>query len=291
MIDFGLAIAQAARSLIGQGYIMGATGWICTQRRIEQQAAQYPAYADKIYKYGPKWMGKKCYDCAQLTRTCAKAAGITLPSGATSQWNANVWAEKGTMDTFPANEPGILLFWRNSAKANHVSISLGDGTEVEARGHAYGVMRRSIADISATHWARLRYGTSSDASPAIGEGDPAQVYTTLRQGARGDKVTTMQHLLLAWGCALPLYGVDGHFGRETLAALKRFQRLQGLTADGVCGMATWTALYADPPQETPEDAPSTYTVTIAGLDAAECTYLLETYGAKATAVESGVGKS
>lgn len=70
-------------------------GWICTRARMEQQMRQYPTYAGQIERYGKKWLGKPCYDCAQLTRDVARRAGVRLPSGATSQWRAaGIWKEK-----------------------------------------------------------------------------------------------------------------------------------------------------------------------------------------------------
>lgn len=157
MTEKGKQIAEAALALLGCGYIMGATGWVCTQARIDAQAKQYPAYADSIRKYGPKWMGKKCYDCAQLTRTAAKSVGVSLPSGATSQWKSSFYSERGTIDTLPINEAGIQLFRqkKGSTTMEHTGMSLGDGTEVEARGHAYGVVRRKITETTYTHWARF----------------------------------------------------------------------------------------------------------------------------------------
>ena len=61
-----------ALALVGCGYIYGATGWICTRARMEQQMRQYPAYAGQIERYGKKWIGKPCYDCAQLTREAVR---------------------------------------------------------------------------------------------------------------------------------------------------------------------------------------------------------------------------
>jgi hypothetical protein len=53
------AIADKALSLVGCGYIFGATGWICTDAQIEQQAKQYPQYASTIRKHGRKWLKKR----------------------------------------------------------------------------------------------------------------------------------------------------------------------------------------------------------------------------------------
>ena len=93
------AMTARAISLVGCGYIYGATGWICTPSRLAQQEKQYPSFAKQMKRYGKKWMGKPCYDCAQLTRDVARQASISLPSGATSQWRAaGIWKEKDVMD-------------------------------------------------------------------------------------------------------------------------------------------------------------------------------------------------
>ena len=52
----------------------------------------------------------------------------------------------------------------------------------------------------------------------------------------------MQQLLLDHGEALPRYGVDGDFGRETEAAVKSFQLAAGIKVDGICGPITWGKL-------------------------------------------------
>lgn len=59
---------------------------------------------------------------------------------------------------------------------------------------------------------------------------------TLRKGSRGELVKQVQ---AAVGVA-----VDGYFGPNTEAAVKVFQRNKGLTADGICGPATWDKIKA-----------------------------------------------
>ena len=65
----------------------------------------------------------------------------------------------------------------------------------------------------------------------------------LREGDTGGHVESMQYLLMKHGYGLPNYGPDGEIGAETLAALKAFQKAEGLTIDGVCGCDTWAALH------------------------------------------------
>ena len=72
--------------------------------------------------------------------------------------------------------------------------------------------------------------------------EPAKQHKTLRRGSKGPEVREMQQLLLIYGEALPRYGVDGDFGRETEAAVKNFQMAHGLVVDGICGPKTWAEL-------------------------------------------------
>lgn len=69
---------------------------------------------------------------------------------------------------------------------------------------------------------------------------PAAYAAVLRQGARGGEVEEVQRRLKNWG----YYdgNVDGIYGPATVKAVKYFQQKNGLTADGICGKATYAAL-------------------------------------------------
>ncbi len=62
----------------------------------------------------------------------------------------------------------------------------------------------------------------------------------LRRGSEGEDVKTLQTKLKRWGYYTG--SVDGIFGSGTEAAVKNFQRKNGLTADGIVGSATAKAL-------------------------------------------------
>ena len=68
----------------------------------------------------------------------------------------------------------------------------------------------------------------------------ASAATVLRQGSSGSEVRTLQSRLKQWGYYSG--SVDGVFGSGTLAAVKYFQRKNGLSADGIVGPATAAAL-------------------------------------------------
>lgn len=61
-----------------------------------------------------------------------------------------------------------------------------------------------------------------------------------RYGSRGSEVTKIQTRLKSWG----YYNgsVDGVYGAKTMEAVKKFQRKNGLTADGIAGKETLAAI-------------------------------------------------
>lgn len=78
---------------------------------------------------------------------------------------------------------------------------------------------------------------------------------TLYWGSSGDAVRTLQSRLSQWGYYRG--AVDGFFGAGTSEAVRSFQAKNGLTADGLVGPATWSALGlgGSVPASTPTAAP------------------------------------
>ncbi len=72
--------------------------------------------------------------------------------------------------------------------------------------------------------------------------ETAADHATLRYGANSLDVQAMQDYLIALGYSCGNAGADGKFGTGTHRALLRFQKDNGIYADGVCGPVTWTAL-------------------------------------------------
>lgn len=175
-------VVEKALSLVGQGYIYGAKGQTCSPVFRQQQAAQYPDQADNILGTGAKWDGKPVWDCAQLTRACAKEGGVTLVSGATSQWKKTMWDEYGSIGTLPAGET-VFLYRRQEKNADvmqHTGVALGDGTCVHARGTAYGVVRQQVDEYPWTHWARPEWTEEEETKMLYMAKVVAQSGTTVR---------------------------------------------------------------------------------------------------------------
>lgn len=64
----------------------------------------------------------------------------------------------------------------------------------------------------------------------------------LKLGSKGQSVKTLQTLLIAQKFSCGGWGADGDFGNGTLSAVRNFQTLRKLGADGVVGAKTWAEL-------------------------------------------------
>lgn len=69
---------------------------------------------------------------------------------------------------------------------------------------------------------------------------------TLRTGATGDEVVTLQNLLNEWEYTCPQTGV---FDETTERTVRDFQQDQGLSADGIVGKRTWETLQDEAKRE------------------------------------------
>lgn len=171
-------IAKFALDRVGEGYIYGAKGQTCSPAFRQQQAEQYPEQARMILEVGKKWDGRKVWDCAQLTRYAAKAAGLTLPSGATSQWEKADWLRVGTIDSLPAGEEAFL-YRQSGSRMQHTGVAIGDGTCVHAKGTEAGVVHQPVSDYPWTHWAQL--------PPAAKEEEPVSMAKRLVVASQNGK--------------------------------------------------------------------------------------------------------
>ena len=96
---------------------------------------------------------------------------------------------------------------------------------------------------------------------------PAQAASgTLRRGSRGTAVTQLQTALKELG--LYTIKVDGIYGRGTVAAVKSYQRKNGLVADGIAGPKTLGKLYGGGTPAAPAAAASGSTAASAAAPAA-----------------------
>ena len=67
-----------------------------------------------------------------------------------------------------------------------------------------------------------------------------EVLALSKYGSRGSEVRTIQEKLKRWGYYTG--GVDGIYGSLTVSAVKKFQKKNGLTVDGIAGTKTLAAM-------------------------------------------------
>lgn len=82
-------------------------------------------------------------------------------------------------------------------------------------------------------------GATAAAGGSTAHAVRAASWPTVRKGARGETVRTIQYLLTARGFREP---VDGIYGKDTTATVKRFQKANKLSQDGSVGPKTWPKL-------------------------------------------------
>lgn len=118
---------------VGDGSDAGGTTATAARAKMVSFAL---AQNGKPYVWGAS--GPSSYDCSGLVQAATAAAGHTLPKPSASQAAAVAGAGKGMSIDQAIRTRGALLF-RIGGEFNHVVISLGNGSTIEAMGSAYGV--------------------------------------------------------------------------------------------------------------------------------------------------------
>lgn len=247
---------QIALLCVGWAYVFGALGEFCSptnrKKYFRSKGAEHPTIASKcqvIREDNPKGTCKGCkwypgekktrfFDCRGFTRWILKVVfGFTLyGAGATSQWDSKAnWSAKGKIKTIPKDKL-VCVFQYNSknGKMKHTGLAY-NGETVECQ---VGVQHKKL-DSRWTHWALPKcvdpdYVVPKEPKETETEDKPVKK-ATLKKGSKGDTVKALQKQLIALGYDVGKKGADGDFGSATLAAVKAFQKANGLKADGVVG--------------------------------------------------------
>lgn len=271
-------IKNAAEACLGWPYVWGAVGSDCSPTRRQYYAGRdvCPVGEKKAIislcqalngsgkscggcVYYPDNMRTLCNDCQGFVKNICGRVGITFTGGgATSMWNGSTnWEKKGTIDTLP--ETLCCIFWQASDKKtmNHIGFYIGGGMMI----HCSGTVKKEPISKKVTHWA-IPKGLNGNV--------PTTDKPTLRRGSSGEYVTLLQTKLIQRGYDLTPYGADGKYGAKTETAVKAFQKDAGLSADGICGRNTWSAL--------DEGKTTLYTVTVQHLSRSVAESIVNQYG-------------
>ncbi len=210
-------------------------------------------------------------DCANFVSQCIIAGGVDLHDG-TNGAGAGV-DSRGTMpfcDYLDINlkkyqDTSVTYVVEGSAYVPdevtvgdvvHFGVDGGDrykhamivvvdrGTDVGLAGHTNDRWDMSFwTALGSSSWnCATFYHIISGSNSGGGTGGGADTgisWPTLKYGAQGEDVRTLQYLLTARGYSL---AIDGDFGPETESRVIDFQRGKGLSVDGIVGPQTWSAL-------------------------------------------------
>lgn len=180
------------------------------------------------------------------------------PTGASLFKNADQYIKRGK----GTPKPGDVIFFYSSAKKRigHVGIveKVSGGRVYTIEGNTSGastlvtngggVCRKSYSLTSSyiDGYGRVKYDESENSTQSKTEstkgGKVMIALDELQKGSEGEQVKTVQRLLKAMNYSIGKDGVDGDFGKNTDAAVRKFQKANGLGVDGIVGQNTWTAL-------------------------------------------------
>lgn len=256
---------QTALLTVGWPYVYAGRGEKCTPaNRRARYSAAHPTIKTKCQNFdgkgtcvGCKWYPNKervlFFDCRGFTYwILLKVYGWKLAgAGATSQWNtASNWAAKGTIDSVPKDQL-VCLFQQskdNKKKMSHTGLGFR-GQTVEC---SSGVQFKKTMDKKWTHWGLPKCTQDPQPAPTPEPPKPPEPpppspkptkrHPTIRKGSSGSAVKECQNDLISLGYDVGPKGADGKFGAQTLAAVKKFQKAEGLKQDGIVGAKTWGAL-------------------------------------------------
>ena len=208
-------------------------------------------------------------DCQAFVEQCLRDCGLEKNLAGSNAWFREV-RNHGTIMTpeecvrqLGTVPPGAFLFileqdggepekYRKDGlgNASHIGIATGRGEGAIHSSASRGCVAESRfrnKTISGGWnrvglWDRVSYDCAT-ANSETGASAPG-TRLTLRRGSRGEAVKEMQMLLISKGYDLGRWGADGIFGKQTMKAVKAFQKDCGIRVDGVVGPVTYSRLFS-----------------------------------------------
>lgn len=222
---------------LGRPYWRGGFGQHASFALLDFERRRFPAsYTAPDFEQQAR-AGEKVHDCSGLPKGAMLCATVNSDPNQNllkdydkdpqMLWDAAT-VRGDDMRKFP-RIPCYLVY--NSGKT-HVGVYIGGEDVVEARGHAYGVVKSKITDSRWKFWSDYYCCDYSDQKE-----DDEVKYNQLkvcRKGSTGVEVKTIQANVGVF--------VDGVFGKDTDLAVKTFQKKHGLAVDGIVGEKTWRAI-------------------------------------------------
>lgn len=145
-------LVEYCKAQLGKPYWYGCFGQSSSRQLYSSKKKQYPTQYQ--WTCSKNQLDKRVHDCVGLIKGYLWSDTPTSnPKYKSSQdVSANGMYDKcknkGKINTMP-NIPGILVFMDN-----HVGVYIGNGYVVEARGHAYGIVKTKLSERKWTKWGK-----------------------------------------------------------------------------------------------------------------------------------------
>ena len=203
-------------------------------------------------------------------RAFQRKQGLTVDGvvGRTT-WNSlysafrSIQSDNGTPNAYPGRilregDSGqnvrLIQFWLKIARSmysalNTISVDgyFGPATTSAVRRFQNYFALASDGLVGRTTWNKLHEVYNDIANKLLSPSlRPGEYPGVLRQGSTGTSVRELQYylyLMSAYESSIPSVSIDGQFGPATDRSVRAFQRLAGLTVDGIVGRTTWDTLY------------------------------------------------
>lgn len=223
-------------------YIFGAQGqrwptvteaWIISKETGSNRANALKTYRAAVAAGCEQTL--RAFDCSGLGMYWIKnISGLSKVD-----LNANGMMGKCTMLQKSHLKMGDWVFKVTAGRAYHIGYVVDAALNViEARGRAYGVVKRPLSAGGWNAFGRPSYFASEIDTPDE-QAEHISFNRLLKKGRKGDDVKALQMLLNKAGDDLK---EDGLFGSKTYAAVRAFQKLKRLKVDGIVGKQTISAL-------------------------------------------------
>lgn len=240
---------------------------------VKEGSSKHKYIVDTYNKISPLPVGYKLKTsdawCAAFTSFVAKECGLIDIFPAECSCNRQIelakkmgiWVEN---DAYVPNVADLILYdWQDSGAGNNTGSSEHVGIVVSVTGNTIKVIEGNYDDKVgyrniAVNGRYIRgyicpkYASKATKTSSTGilnqivssiKGDEFSMkLKTLSKGDSGEQVKALQILLMGRGQKLPKYGADGHYGDETVQAVKNFQKSKKIEQDGVAGKNTFSKL-------------------------------------------------
>lgn len=274
MAKTNIGLVEYCKQALGLPYWNGTFGQIATADLYRQKKAQLPSqYTANDF---PSQYGKVVHDCCGLVKGYFwKDSFNSTPRyqvNGCPDWSVQEFYNHCSLKGSPSAMPdikGLIMFKVDNGGAYHMGVYIGGGEVIEARGHAYGVIKSQA--VAWNKWGKLDILAYEEREPdgknplvlEWQKSATADGFGFVNYGCDGEwgaecEFVAKRALVQQWSdgkyrypnitklaqrlMGMPANECDGYCGTKTTAKIREYQRSVGLSPDGGIGLLTWKKL-------------------------------------------------